>query len=76
MKTKQRYTAEFRAEAAKVLKEQGLSLEEAARRLGIPKGTLANWVAGGKVKKETVEPGTQSVAELWAEVKQLRTELA
>ncbi len=38
------YTPEFRAEAVKVVLEQGLSLEAAAQRLSVPKGTLANWV--------------------------------
>jgi len=36
------YTPEFRAEAVKVVLEQGLSLEAAAQRLSVPKGTLAN----------------------------------
>jgi len=44
MKTKQNYSVEFRAEAVKLVLEQELSQGEAASRLGIPKGTLANWV--------------------------------
>ena len=42
MKKQQRYTPEFRAEAVKLVSEQGLSQETAAKRLAIPKGTLAN----------------------------------
>ena len=44
MKTKQNYSVEFRTEAVKLVLEQELSQGEAASRLGIPKGTLANWV--------------------------------
>ncbi len=39
-----RYTKEFRAEAVKLVTEQGLSIPEAARRLDIPKSTISNWV--------------------------------
>ena len=37
----QRYTAEFRVEAVKLVLSQGLSLQEAAQRISVPKGTLA-----------------------------------
>ena len=56
--------------------EQGLSQAEAARRLGIAKGTLANWVAAAKGGQEKSAPGGRSVAELEAEVAQLRKALA
>jgi len=48
MKKLQRYTQEFRAEAINLVFEQSLSLETAAKRLGIPKGTLGNWMASAK----------------------------
>lgn len=76
MRKQQRYTAEFRVEAVKLIWEEGLSLEGAAQRLGIPKGTLANWVSKAKGSPVPTAPGARSVAELEAEVKQLRKELA
>ncbi len=75
-RNKQDYTPEFRAEAVKVVLAQGLSLAEAAKRLSVPKGTLANWVASAKASKEVAAPGARTVAELEAELKQLRKELA
>lgn len=39
------YTPEPREEAVKLVLTQGLTLDDAALRLTIPKGTLANWVA-------------------------------
>ncbi len=76
MKSREHYSPEFRAEAVRLVLEQGLSQAEAARRLGIAKGTLANWVAAAKGGQEKSAPGGRSVAELEAEVAQLRKALA
>jgi transposase len=76
MKKQQRYTPEFRAEAIKLVSEQGLSQETAAKRLAIPKGTLANWVAASKASTRPSTPGARSAAELAAENIRLRKELA
>ncbi|WP_431478982.1 IS3 family transposase [Massilia eburnea] len=71
------YTPEFRAEAVKLVLAQGLTLEEAAKRIAIPKGTLANWVSAAKRSADAAAPpGSRSVAELEAEVAKLRKELA
>jgi len=71
------YTPEFRAEAVKLVLAQGLSLEEAAKRIAIPKGTLANWVSAAKRSTDSgAAPGSRSVADLEAEVARLRKELA
>lgn len=44
MSTKRRtYTAEFKAEAVKLVTEQGYSLGEAARSLGVHPNLLRNW---------------------------------
>lgn len=79
MKKNQSYTAEFRAEAVKLVTEQKLSHQEAAARVGIPKGSLSNWVQAAKrqgsngVVSAAMPP---TVAELQAEVARLRKELA
>ncbi|AZN36098.1 hypothetical protein EJO50_06165 [Iodobacter ciconiae] len=39
-----KYTAEFRAEAVKLVLEKGHSTPEAARLLSIPEQSLGNWV--------------------------------
>ena len=71
------YTPEFRSEAVKLVLAQGLTLEEAAQRIAMPKGTLANWVIAAKRGTDpTAPPGSRSVAELEAEVAKLRKELA
>lgn len=73
---KQQYTAEFRAEAVKLVLEQGLSLEAAGKRLAMPKGTLANWVLAARAGSPAAVPGARSAAELQQENLQLRRELA
>lgn len=75
-KKNQRYTTEFRAEAVKLVTEQGLSQEEAANRLGIPKGTMGNWIVSAKVPMRPAAPGSRSAAELEEENARLRKELA
>ncbi len=76
MKKQQRYTPEFRAEAVKLVTEQGLSQHTAAERLAIPKGTLANWIAASKASSRPSAPGARAAAELEAENTRLRKELA
>lgn len=67
------YTPEFRAEAVKLVLEQGLSLESAAGRLAVHKGALSNWMMAAKrgAGTSTAVPGSRSVAELEAEIGRL-----
>lgn len=79
MKKNQSYTAEFRAEAVKLVTEQKLSHQMAAARVGIPKGALSNWVQAAKRQGEHAGGSAAmppTVAELQAEVARLRKELA
>ncbi|MCK7471416.1 MAG: transposase, partial [Desulfomicrobium escambiense] len=71
----QSYSPEFRAEAVKLVVEQGLSQEAAAKRLSIPKGTLGNWMAAVKRGGAVAVPGGRGVPELEAENAKLRKEL-
>lgn len=77
MKQLKTYAPELREEAVKLVLAQGMTLEEAALRLAIPKGTLANWVSAAK-RSSTAKaaPGNRTVPELEAEVAKLRRELA
>jgi transposase len=75
MKENRSYSDELKAEAVKMVKDQGLSREEVAKRLMIPKGTIGNWVAAAKTGKHPAVPGEQSHAELISENNRLRKEL-
>lgn len=70
------YPAEFRTEAVKMVREQGLTQEEAAKRLGIPKGTLGGWMSATKSSTSPAVPGARTAAELETENARLRKELA
>ena len=56
--------------------EQGLTQEETAKRLSIPKGNIGNWVGAARAAMTKGSPGEQSVRELAAENARLRKELA
>ena len=72
MKANQKYAPEFRAEAVKLVLEQGLTQPEAAERLGIPKGSLPNWVVTARRAGIPPMAGAPTVAELQAENARLR----
>ena len=60
----------------KLVLEQGLSQRDAASRLGISRGTLANWVVSARAGSEKAAPEARSVPESEAENARLRKELA
>jgi transposase len=76
MKSRQSYLIEFRAEAVKLVLEQGLNQREAADRLGISKGTLGNWVQAAKRGGEKPALGARSVTELGYDTPAYLRELA
>ncbi len=52
---RKQYTAEFRAEAVKLVMEQGYTCAKAARQLGVNNKTLANWVRPGRKAERSVQ---------------------
>lgn len=44
MVVRKQYTPQFKAEAMKLVLEQGYTCRQAGKQLGIPHKTLANWV--------------------------------
>ena len=76
MEERRKYTDELKAEALKMVVEQGMSQQEVADLLGIPKGTIGNWVAKSKKGMSQIAPGSPSVSDVMAENRKLRKELA
>ena len=82
MKTRRKYTAEYKAEAVRLVLQERLSVPEAARRLEISEKTLANWVRrarqgqslNGSLNVDSRKAPT--VSELEMEVSKLRAENA
>jgi transposase len=72
-----RYTKEFREEAVKLVVEDGLSVQEASRRLELPKSTIFNWIRSARAGK-LGEIGKQQrqLSEAELELARLKRELA
>ena len=45
------YTAEFQSEAVKLVVQEGLSVDQAAKRLSVPKSSLGTWVRASRSGK-------------------------
>jgi transposase-like protein len=54
MSEKRKYNPELKAEAIRMVNEQGQTHADVSRQLGIPKGTIGNWVAGYGMCQGTV----------------------
>jgi transposase len=73
------YTDEFRVEAVRLSESVGVST--AAKRLGIPDGSLRNWVKRGRTgqfvtsERPSATPVKRSLADVEAENSRLRREL-
>ncbi|STQ90117.1 transposase [Iodobacter fluviatilis] len=74
----QSHTPEFRAEAIKLVFEQGFSVAETAARLNMKQSTLAYWVTQARKADKTTsaQTGMPDASDLMAKVRQLRKELA
>ena len=72
----QKYSKEFKEEAAKLVTEQGYSQAEAGRSLGISDKNINRWVRELRVPKESSKPNDEQeeLKRLRKEVTQLRLE--
>ena len=68
------YTAEFKAEAVKLVTEQGYSVAEAARSLGIHKTLLRSWKQALRDKGDQAFPGHGKLPAIEEELRRLRAE--
>lgn len=84
MITKRKYTAEYQAEAVRLVLQEKLSVPQAARRLEMSDKTLANWVRrarrgerlNGSGSPENPSRKAVPVSELEMELSKLRAENA
>lgn len=74
---KQRYTAEFKNEAAKMIIVDGVTVKEASKELGVPANVLYAWRHKYLDEMEAKNPeGSPSPKALAAENAELRKQLA
>ena len=70
------YTPEFKAEAVKLVTEQGYSVAGAARSLGIRENLIRNWRRAAKAQGPDASPGPGNPAPADDELGRLRAENA
>ena len=71
------YSPEFREQAVRTYRESGLTLEAAAKRLSLPKGTLKNWIYAAEQGKLTdIGKHQKPLTEMELELSRLKRELA
>ena len=68
------YTAEFKTEAVKLVTEQGYSVAEAARSLGIHETLLRSWKQALEATGPDAFPGQGKLPALEEELRRLRAE--
>ena len=74
---RQKYTKEFREQAVRLVREQELTIPEAARRLSVSDKTLSNWVFTARHGQlARLDGNRKPVTDLEADVSRLTRELA
>ena len=73
-RTRRTYTPEFKAEAVKLVTEQGYSFAEAARTLGLSENLIRNWKQALQAQGENAFPGRGNLSPVEEENRRLRAE--
>lgn len=73
--SRRRFTAEFKADAVRLITEHGYTHKAAADAIGISDSTLSGWARAARINPPPCTDDA-SVEELQAEVKRLRQQLA
>src|SRR5690349_16488435 len=73
-RTRRTYTPEFKAEAVKLVTEQGYSVAEAARSLGLSENLVRSWKKALHSKGPDAFPGQGKLPAIEEELRRLRAE--
>ena len=73
-RTRRTYTPEFKAEAVKLVTDQGYSVAEAARSLGIHQTVLRSWKQALEMQGDQAFPGQGKLPPFEEELRRLRAE--
>jgi len=73
-RTRRTYTPEFKAEAVKLVTEQGYSVAEAARSLGLNHNLIRNWKQALEDQGQRAFPGHGKLSPFEEENRHLRAE--
>ena len=70
------YTREFKLQALRMLTDQGLSVAEVGRRLGVGENCLRNWRQAAREQGEAAFPGPGNLSAEQEELRRRRAEAA
>ena len=73
-KKRRTYTREFKIEAVKLVTEQGYSVAEAARSLGLHETLLRSWKQAFEAEGDHAFPGKGNLSPFEEEIRRLRAE--
>jgi transposase len=73
-RTRRTYTPEFKTEAVKLVTEQGYSVAEAARSLGLNENLIRSWKHDLESKGDQAFPGPGKLPAIEDELRRLRAE--
>jgi transposase len=73
-KKRRTYTAEFKAEAVRLVTEQGYSVAEAARSLGLHQTLLRSWKQARQATGDQAFPGQGKLPAIEDELRRLRAD--
>ena len=74
MKRRPSYTRQFKKDAVSLAVEHGYSCDEVARRLGVDRSTIFNWVRRFKEEGENSLEGRRAAATVESEAQRLEKE--
>jgi transposase len=74
MRAKRNYDPDFKREAVRLVEEEGLTVREVERNLGITHGVLKSWVQKHRDHQDAAFVGSLDPQSPEAELKQLRKE--
>ena len=69
------YTREFKLQAVRMMTDQGLSIAEVARRLGVGENCLRNWRQAAQQQGASAFPGQGNLSPAEDELRRLRAEV-
>ena len=70
------YTREFKLRAVRMMTDQGLSVSEVARQLGVSENCLRVWRTAAQEQGAAAFPGQGKLSPEQGELRQLRSEVA
>jgi transposase len=76
-RTRKRYTDEFKAEAVKLVVDEGYSISQAARNLDINTNMLTRWkneLTGNSARRKQAADDKEEIQQLREEVRRLKLE--